>query len=203
MIKRIFDITFSALGMLVLSPLFLVVAILIKMDFKGHVFFLQERAGKDGKIFKTYKYRTMIEGAWKKGTPITISEKDPRITRFGKFLRKYKIDELPQLINVFKGEMSLVGPRPEIPRYVDLYTPEQKRVLSNRPGITDIASLKYINEEDILSKILTQVGNWEKVYINQVMPAKLALNLKYIENQSFFLDISIILKTLKKCLLKK
>lgn len=202
MTKRIFDIIFSVMGLIILSPLFLVVAILIKLDSRGSVFFRQERAGKDGKIFKIYKFRTMIERAWEKGTPITVSAQDPRITRFGKFLRKYKLDEMPQLINVLKMEMSIVGPRPEILKYVALYTPEQKKVLSVKPGITDPTSLKYISEEDILSKILLQADDWEKVYINQIIPAKLVLNLKYIENRSFFLDVVIILKTLKKVIFK-
>lgn len=194
MIKRIFDIIFSGLGLLILSPLFLVVAISIKIDSKGPVFFQQKRVGKNEKIFKIYKFRTMIDGAWKRGTLITISDQDPRITHFGKFLRKYKLDELPQLINVLRGEMSLVGPRPEIPKYVALYTPKQKKVLSVRPGMTDYASLKYINENEILSK----TNNWEKTYINHIMRDKLAINLDYIQKQSFILDFIIILKTIRK-----
>jgi lipopolysaccharide/colanic/teichoic acid biosynthesis glycosyltransferase len=195
MLKRLFDIIFSTLGLLILSSLFLLVAILIKLDSRGPVFFRQERVGKDEKIFKIYKFRTMIDKAWEKGTPITTQENDPRITHIGKFLRKYKLDELPQLFNVIKGEMSLVGPRPEIPQYVALYTPEQKKILSVKPGITDFASLEYINENEILSK----AKNWEKTYINEIMPTKLALNLKYIKNHSVFLDFIIILKTLKIC----
>lgn len=199
MTKRLFDIICSSLGLIILSPLFLVLAVLIKFDSKGPIFFKQERVGKNEKIFKIYKFRTMIDKAWVKGTSITISDKDSRITNLGKTLRKYKLDELPQLFNVFKGEMSLVGPRPEIPEYVNNYTQEQKKVLSVRPGITDIASLKYIDENKILSK----TKNSQKAYANNIMPQKLDLNLKYVKNHSFFSDLTIILKTIKKCLLKK
>jgi len=199
MIKRIFDIIFSGLGLLILSPLFLVVAILIKIDSKGPIFFRQRRVGKNGKIFKIWKFRTMINKGWQKGPLITISDQDPRITHFGKFLRKYKLDELPQLINVLKGEMSLVGPRPEVPEYVALYTSEQKKVLSVKPGITDFASLKYINENEILSK----TDNWEKSYINHIMPNKLNINLEYIKKKSLALDLIIILKTIQKIFFRK
>ena len=140
----------------------------------------------------------MIDKAWGKGTPITKSERDSRITKIGKFLRRFKLDEFPQLINVLKREMSLVGPRPEIPKYVTLYSQEEKKVLSIKPGMTDFASLKYINESELLSK----TNNWEEVYTHQIMPAKLALNLKYIKNHSLFLDFIIILKTIKKIFTK-
>lgn len=192
--KRFFDLIFSSLGLLIFSPLFLLVAILIKLDSKGPVFFRQKRVGKNGKIFKIYKFRTMVKGAQGKGGLITTSEEDPRITPFGRLLRKYKADELPQLINVLRGEMSLVGPRPEVLKYVALYTLEQKRVLSVRPGITDSASLKYVDENKILSK----TDNWEKIYVNHIMPDKLAINIEYIKKRSSVLDLVIILKTICK-----
>jgi len=192
MIKRIIDIIISVLGIITLSPLFILIAIIIKAESRGPVLFRQKRVGKNEKIFKIDKFRTMTDKAWQKGTHITISEKDPRITKIGKFLRKYKIDELPQLFNIIKGDMSLVGPRPEIPEYVDIYTPEQKKVLSVKPGITDLASIKYINENKILSKS----KDWKNSYINKIMPDKLKINLEYIKKKSLFLDFYIIFKTI-------
>ena len=194
-IKRIFDFVVSLIGSIILSLLFLIVAILIKLDSRGPVFFKQIRVGKDGKTFNILKYRTMIVDAEKYGKQITVGD-DLRITKIGYFLRKYKIDELPQLLNVIKGDMSLVGPRPEVPRYVELYTEEERKVLQVRPGITDLASLRYKDENDILGK----VENPEEYYINVIMKDKLKLNLEYIEKSNLLFDISLIFKTIIKCI---
>lgn len=194
-IKRIFDFLASLVGIIVISPILLVVAISIKIDSKGNVFFLQKRIGKNGVPFYIYKFRTMVSDAEKLGKQITVG-KDNRITKVGAFLRKYKIDELPQLFNVLNGDMSLVGPRPEVPKYVELYTEEEKRVLEVRPGITDLASLRYRDENDILGK----VDNPEEYYINVIMKDKLKLNLEYIKKSNLIFDVSLILKTIIKCL---
>lgn len=194
-IKRIFDFFAALIGIILLSPVLIIVSILIKIDSPGKVMFLQERVGKNGKTFNIYKFRTMVSDAEKLGKQITVG-KDSRITKIGSFLRKYKIDELPQLFNVLKGDMSLVGPRPEVPKYVKLYTEEQKKVLTVRPGITDLASLKYSDENDILGK----VEEPEKYYINVIMRDKLELNLEYIEKSNLFFDISLIIKTILKCM---
>lgn len=193
--KRCFDIIVSVLGIIVLLPIFIIVSIAIKLDSKGDVLFLQKRVGRYGKEFNIYKFRTMVTDAEKLGKQITVG-KDNRITKVGAFLRKFKIDELPQLFNVFKGDMSLVGPRPEVPKYVALYNEEQKRVLCVRPGITDIASLRYKDENDILGK----VENPEEYYIKVIMKDKLDLNLEYIEKSNLFFDIYLILKTIVKCI---
>ena len=176
---RFFDIIFSAVGLLLLSPLFLIVYILIRCESKGGGFYCQQRVGKDGRMFGLYKFRSMRTGSDKKGL-ITVGGHDSRITRMGYFIRKYKIDELPQLWNVLKGDMSLVGPRPEVKKYVDLYTEEQRRVLSVRPGITDYASIEYVDENEILGK----ADNPDRVYVEEIMPAKIKLNMRYIENRS-------------------
>ena len=176
---RLLDITFSAVGMLLLSPLFLIIYILIRCESKGGGFYCQQRVGKDGRMFGLYKFRSMRTGSDKKGL-ITVGGHDSRITRMGYFIRKYKIDELPQLWNVLKGDMSLVGPRPEVKKYVDLYTEEQCRVLSVRPGITDYASIEYVDENEILGK----ADNPDRVYVEEIMPAKIKLNMRYIENRS-------------------
>lgn len=194
-VKRIFDFLVSLLGIIILSPIFIIVSIAIKLDSKGNILFLQKRVGRYGKEFNIYKFRTMVTDAEKLGKQITIG-KDNRITRVGAFLRKFKIDELPQLFNVLKGDMSLVGPRPEVPKYVSLYTEEQKKVLNVRPGITDIASLRYKDENDILGK----VDNPEEYYINVIMKDKLNLNLEYIEKSNIIFDIYLIVKTILKCL---
>ena len=176
---RLCDIVFSAIGLLLLSPLFLLVYILIRCESKGGGFYCQQRVGRDGRMFGLYKFRSMRTGSDKKGL-ITVGGHDSRITRMGYFIRKYKIDELPQLWNVLKGDMSLVGPRPEVKKYVDLYTEEQRRVLSVRPGITDYASIEYVDENEIL-------GNAEdpdRVYVEEIMPAKIKLNMRYIENRN-------------------
>lgn len=193
MIKRLFDIVFSGLGLIFLLPFFIVLAIFIVLDSKGGVFYKQVRVGKNSVDFHLYKFRSMSVGADKKGL-LTVGGRDARITRVGYFIRKYKIDELSQLINVFKGDMSLVGPRPEVRKYVDLYTQEQLKVLSVKPGITDNASIAFFNENDLLAKS----SNPEETYIRDVMPKKLVLNLEYINNNSLFKDVAIILKTLKK-----
>lgn len=194
-IKRIFDFLISLIGIIILFPVFIIVSIVIKLDSKGDILFLQKRVGKHEKEFYIYKFRTMITDAEKFGKQITVG-KDNRITKVGYFLRKFKIDELPQLFNVLKGDMSFVGPRPEVPKYVDLYTEEQKKVLSIRPGITDMASLRYKNENDILGK----VDNPEEYYINVIMRDKLKLNLEYIEKSNLFFDIYLIIKTIIECL---
>ena len=176
---RFFDITFSFLGLILLTPFFMITALCIACTSRGGIFFAQERVGKHNKDFTLFKFRTMVAGADEKGL-LTVGAKDTRITSVGRFLRKYKLDELPQLWNVLKGEMSLVGPRPEVRKYVDLYNNEQKRVLNVRPGITDYASIAYKNENNILA----QSNNPEKQYVEEIMPEKLQLNLRYIENQS-------------------
>ncbi|MCH5237660.1 MAG: sugar transferase [Muribaculaceae bacterium] len=189
--KRFFDIFASGLGLIVLSPLFLILAIWIKLDSKGPVFYRQIRAGKDNKDFKLFKFRSMRPDS-DKGRLITIGGRDPRVTRSGYYIRKYKLDEFPQLINVFRGEMSLVGPRPEVRRYVDLYDERQLKVLSVRPGITSLASIKYRNENDILAK----AGDPDRAYVEIVMPAKLEYDLQYVEKATFWNDIKLIFSTL-------
>jgi len=189
---RFFDLLFSLLGLIFLFPFFLIIGIVLVIDSHGGIFYMQERVGKNNRNFSLLKFRTMFTGSDKQGG-LTIGTRDPRITRTGFFLRRYKLDELPQLINVLKGEMSLVGPRPELRRYVNLYTEEQKKVLKVRPGITDNASLEYINENEILGAS----PDPERTYIEQIMPAKLELNRKYIENASignYFRTIGLTIK---------
>ena len=190
--KRILDVTASGLGLLLLSPLFLIVAIWIRLDSPGPVFYRQTRVGRYNKDFRLLKFRSMRIGSDKKGL-ITVGGRDPRVTRSGYWIRKYKLDELPQLINVFKGDMSLVGPRPEVRKYVDLYTPEQLHVLDVRPGITDMASIRYRNENELLE----QAADPEQFYRDTVMQDKLRINLEYVSDHSFFKDIKIILMTFK------
>ena len=190
--KRIFDLTFVIPGLFVLSPVFFMIAFLIKRDSDGSVLFKQERVGLNGKLFKVLKFRTMVVDAEKKGAKVTTGG-DPRITRSGQWLRKYKLDELPQLINVLKGEMSLVGPRPEVPEYVDFYTEDQKQtVLSVLPGITDIASIEFRNENELLSDSKDPV----KDYKEKVLPIKLAYYEQYVTERSLRLDFILILKTI-------
>lgn len=193
MTKRIFDLVFSLLGVLFLFPILFVIGLFIVIDSRGRIFYLQTRVGKNNKDFRLLKFRTMVTGAERNGL-LTIGENDQRITRTGKWLRKYKLDELPQLINILKGDMSFVGPRPEVRKYVALYTPEQSAVLSVRPGLTDYASLAYINENEVLSAY----PDPEKAYIEQVMPEKLQLNLKYIKEKGMITDLKIIFKTIGK-----
>ncbi|MCA2668078.1 MAG: sugar transferase [Microcystis sp. M114S2] len=189
--KRIFDLLFSLMGILVLAPIFLAIAVWIKVDSPGSVFFRQVRVGQFGKEFRIYKFRTMVTNAEALGKQITVGE-DPRITDCGRFLRKYKLDELPQLFNVLKGDMSLVGSRPEVPKYVALYTPEQLKVLELPPGITDLASIRFRNE----SELLAQAENPEEFYVKEIMPQKLELNKQYLAQANLIFDLYIILQTL-------
>lgn len=188
--KRLFDIVASGLGLIVLSPLFLVLAIWIKLDSKGPVFYRQVRVGLNNKDFRIFKFRSMRVGA-DKGSLVTIGGRDPRVTRSGYWIRKFKLDELPQLINVFVGDMSLVGPRPEVRHYVDYYTPEQMHVLDVRPGVTDPASIKFRNENELMEK----AEDPEKYYIEVIMQEKIRLYLKYVNHHSFLGDICLIFKT--------
>ena len=194
MLKRIFDIISSLFGLILLSPFMIIIAILIKLDSKGPIFFKQVRVTKNGREFKIFKYRTMKIGS-DKYSQITVG-KDSRITKVGDFLRKYKLDEIPQLINVLIGDMSLVGPRPEVPKYVALYTEEQREILKVRAGITDYASIEFSNENDILAN----EADPEKAYIEKIMPKKIELNKKYLSEISVMTDIKIILLTIKKIL---
>ncbi len=189
--KRVFDFLSSALGLLVLSPIFILLACWIKMDSKGPVFYKQVRVGRYNKDFYLYKFRSMKIGADKQGL-ITVGGRDPRVTDSGYYIRKYKLDELPQLINVLKGEMSLVGPRPEVRKYVDLYTPDQMQVLNVRPGITDMASIRYRNENELLEKS----DDPEMFYREVVMQDKLQINREYIEKTSFLFDLKLIFQTI-------
>jgi len=185
--KRIVDILFSILILSIFLPVGILIAIWILLESKGGVFYFQERVGKQGVLFYVWKFRTMRKNADKLGK-LTVGMKDPRITKSGYFIRKYKLDEFPQFINVLKGDMSIVGPRPEVKEYVDLYTPEQRIVLSVRPGITDLASLEYFNENELLGNS----DDPQKVYIEQVLPAKIELNKKYISNPTIGADIKIM-----------
>ena len=188
--KRVFDIVASGLGLIVLSPLFLVLAIWIKLDSNGPVFYRQVRVGYKNKDFRIFKFRSMRVGA-DKGSLVTIGGHDPRVTRSGYFIRKFKFDELPQLINVFLGDMSLVGPRPEVRHYVDYWTAGQMHVLDVRPGITDPASIKFRNENELMEK----AEDPEKYYIEVIMQEKIKLYLEYVEKHSFFYDLGLIFKT--------
>lgn len=190
MTKRLFDISASFFGLLLLSPLFFGVALCVGLTSRGGVFYVQTRVGRYGRDFKLYKFRSMRTGSDAKGL-LTVGGKDGRITPVGYFIRKYKIDELPQLFNVLKGDMSLVGPRPEVRKYVALYNSEQMRVLSARPGITDPASIKYRNENDLLA----QADDPERFYVEKIMPDKLKINLEYMDNRTFFKDLSVIFRT--------
>ncbi|MDP4934330.1 MAG: sugar transferase [Salibacteraceae bacterium] len=192
---RFFDIFLSLLGLLVLSPRLALLAFWILLDSKGGVFFKQTRVGKHGKHFQLLKLRSMRIDAEKSGQ-LTVGARDPRITNSGLFIRKYKLDEMPQLINVLKGEMSLVGPRPEVPKYVALYNEKQLRILNVKPGITDVASLAYFHENELLAAS----ENPEQTYIDEVMPAKLELNLAYINNPSLAAYFSVVFKTIAKIL---
>ena len=188
--KRLFDLVASGLGLIVLSPLFLILAIWIKLDSKGPVFYRQVRVGYKNKDFRIFKFRSMRVGA-DKGSLVTIGGRDPRVTKSGYWIRKFKLDELPQLINVFLGDMSLVGPRPEVRHYVDYWTPEQMHVLDVRPGITDPASIKFRNENELME----QAEDPEKYYIEVIMQEKIKLYLEYVEKHSFWYDLGLIFKT--------
>ena len=189
-LKRLMDVVISGCALLVLWPLLLLIALAIKLDDPGPVFYRQVRVGRNGKEFRIFKFRTMVVDADKKGLQITVG-RDSRITRVGAFLRKTKLDELAQLLNVFAGEMSFVGPRPEVPKYVDLYTPYQRQVLLVRPGITDYASIAYRNENDLLEG----AQDPERMYIDEIMPAKIELNMKYLHEISPLADIRLISST--------
>lgn len=191
--KRIFDIVFSLIGLLILSPFLVIVSFLIIISSGFPVFYIQKRVGRYNVDFGLFKFRTMKKNA-DKGGLLTVGGRDPRITNIGYYLRKYKLDELPQLLNVFIGDMSLVGPRPEVRKYVEMYTAEQRKVLTVRPGITDLASLEYFSENDLLAKSTEP----EETYIKEIMPAKLELNKKYISQMGLGTDFKIILKTLKR-----
>lgn len=190
--KRLLDIAASACGLALLWPLFIVIGVWIKLDSRGPVFFRQERVGRGGRLFRIFKFRTMIASLSGHGLQVTVG-KDPRITRAGAFLRRYKLDELPQLINVLLGDMSLVGPRPEVSRYIACYTAEQRAVvLSVPPGITDPASIAFSNE----SELLDAAENPEKTYIEAILPRKIQLYMQYVETRSLWGDVVLILRTL-------
>jgi lipopolysaccharide/colanic/teichoic acid biosynthesis glycosyltransferase len=188
---RLFDIIFSLIGLLILLPFFILIAVFIKLNSAGPIFFVQQRVGKGNCDFNVIKFRTMKIDSDKQGL-LTVGGRDSRITGIGYFLRKFKLDELPQILNVLLGEMSFVGPRPEVRKYVDLYTPEQKKVLSVRPGITDYASLEYFNENELLAKS----NNPEKTYIKEIIPAKLNLNMKFINDPGLGSYFVVIFRTL-------
>lgn len=190
---RFFDFVLSLVGLVILAPVFIVLAVWIKIDSVGPVFYKQIRVGQNGKDFGLFKFRSMVVDADKKGL-ITVGGRDPRITRSGYFIRKYKLDELPQLINVLVGDMSLVGPRPEVRKYVELYDDEQNKVLSVKPGITDYASIEYMDENEILGKSTDP----EKIYIEEIMPEKIKYNMKYIKNRSLIEYFKIIFLTVLK-----
>ncbi len=197
MFKRLFDIIFSSIGLIIISPFLLFSAILIKLGSKGLVFYRGKRIGLQGKPFRIFKFRTMVMDAEKLGGPSTADD-DPRITKTGRLLRKYKLDELPQLINVLKGEMSFVGPRPEVQHYVDIFTDEEKIILDVRPGITDWASLWNPDEGAILAGSLDP----EKAYMEKIRPQKIELQMKYVREQSFWSDLKIIFLTLKTIMIR-
>lgn len=194
MIKRTMDVVFSLGGLIVLSPVMLIIAAAVALSSPGGVFYRAERIGKDGRPFRLYKFRSMVAGADKAGPAVTVAG-DARVTPVGRFLRKTKLDELPQLINVLKGEMSLVGPRPESPKYVALYTEAQRAVLRVRPGITSLASIRYRDEESLLHG-----ADWETRYIEQIMPEKIAIDLEYIASANPWKDVLIILQTFRAIL---
>ena len=195
--KRLFDIVASGVGLVVLSPLFAVLAVWIKADSRGPVFYRQTRVGRNNKDFRLYKFRSMRPDSDKLGL-ITVGGRDPRVTRSGYYIRKYKLDELPQLINVFVGDMSLVGPRPEVRKYVDMYTAEQLHVLDVRPGITSLASIRYRNENDVLAAS----DDPERCYIERVMPDKIEIDLEYVARAGLWSDIKLIFTTFKEIIVK-
>lgn len=190
---RFFDVFFSLIGLILASPLFIILSIWIKTDSKGPVFFIQERVGRNDKNFSLYKFRTMFYKS-QDNIQLTIGNRDSRITRLGYFIRRYKVDELPQLINVFLGQMSLVGPRPEVRKYVNLYNEDQRAILSLKPGITDYASIKFVNENELLAKS----PDPEKVYVQEILPQKIELNMIFINNPSLRHYFHIIFLTFKR-----
>ena len=194
MIKRLFDIIFSFLGLILTAPILVIIAFLIKINSPGPVFYRVERVGKNGKLFKIFKFRSMVKDAEKLGGPSTAAD-DPRLTEIGKFLKRVQLDELPQLINVLKGEMSLVGPRPEVKLYVDMMTEEEKNlILSIRPGMTDLASLWNFREGEVLKGS----PDPEKTYLEKIRPEKIRFQIEYVKNRSFLLDLKIVAKTILK-----
>ena len=195
--KRVFDVVFALLGIVLLLPVFLIVMVLLKIDSKGSVIYKQVRVGLNLRNFELYKFRTMFTDSDRKGL-LTVGDHDTRITRVGYWLRKYKIDELPQLFNILKGEMSFVGPRPEVLKYVLLYNSVQKRVLTVKPGITDWASIQFINE----NQLLENSDDPENYYINTIIPTKVSQNLKYIDNNNLWIDLKIISFTLKRIIVR-
>lgn len=194
MFKRLFDIVFSLIGLLITWPILLFLAVLIKKESPGSAFYRGERVGKDGKVFRIFKFRTMVPDAEKLGGPSTPAD-DPRLTKFGKFLKSHNLDELPQLLNILKGEMSFVGPRPEVEMYVEMMLAEERsKILSVRPGLTDLASLRDFHE----GETLRGSQDPEKDYLEKIRPEKIRLQLKYVKNCSFLLDLKIIVKTIMK-----
>jgi lipopolysaccharide/colanic/teichoic acid biosynthesis glycosyltransferase len=197
MLKRAFDILFSIAGLAVLMPVLVGLSLMVVFDSKGPVFYKQVRVGRNNSDFKLFKFRTMHINADKLGL-LTVGSRDPRVTKVGYWLRKYKLDELPQLINVLIGNMSLVGPRPEVRKYVAMYDMNQKKVLTVKPGITDWASIQFSNENEVLAKSLIP----EQTYTEEIMPKKLQLNLEYIHRNNIYIDLKIILFTLKKIIIR-
>lgn len=196
MMKRFFDIIASALALILLSPLFFIIAVAIKICDGGPIFYAQIRVGKGFVPFKIYKFRTMVVGAEKIGSAIT-AKGDERVTKIGKLLRRWKLDELPQLMNVLKGDMSIVGPRPEDPKYVNIFKDDYRKILQVKPGITDYASLEYRHEEEVLAKY----EDPEKAYVEFVLPRKIELSKKYIRERTILKDIALIIKTINKIIL--
>jgi len=194
MLKRLFDIVFSLFGLILISPLLLVVAVLIKISSPGPVFYRGERIGRSGKSFRIFKFRTMVADAENLGGPSTAGD-DPRLTKIGNFLKKYQLDEIPQLLNVLIGQMSLVGPRPEVKIYIDMMTDEERSViLSTKPGMTDLASLWNFHENEVLKGS----ADPEKTYMEKIRPTKIKFQLEYVKTRSFMLDLKIIIKTIMK-----
>jgi lipopolysaccharide/colanic/teichoic acid biosynthesis glycosyltransferase len=198
MLKRAFDLIGSLGALIVFSPVFLVAAILIKLDSSGPIFYKAKRIGKDGKPFTIYKFRTMVANAAEIGPALTYNQ-DPRITRVGRFLRRTHIDEWPQFLNILKGEMSFVGPRPEAPIYVKHYTPQQREVLKVKPGMTGLAQVKYMMDE----ASMLDAANLDEVYLSEILPRKLELDLQYIQNRSLLLDLKLLIQTVLITLIRR
>lgn len=198
MVKRVFDIMAASLALVLTAPLFLPIAILIRLESRDPVFYRQWRVGKGQRRFQIYKFRTMVAGADRQGPAITTWQ-DCRVTRVGRMLRRLELDELPTLLNVLKGDMSIVGPRPESPKYLPYYTEEQKRVFSTRPGITDLGTLRFRDEGDYLAR----AEDPEQAYVEQILPEKLKLNLEYVRKRSFLHDLAIILNTFALILVQR
>lgn len=190
-LKRLFDVLASLILLIILSPLFIIFSIMIKLDSKGPIMFKQNRVTENGRIFKIFKFRTMVENADKNGSQVTVKN-DNRVTKIGKFLRKFRLDEIPQLINILIGDMSFVGTRPEVPKYVELYTDEMKATLLMKAGVTSLASIKFKDEE----KLLQMDGNIDKIYIENILPQKMQYNLEYLKRFNFFYDIKLMFMTL-------